>query len=160
MTDILQIKSALQTLAATNIECPPDRISAPANQEAESNQRRTICIRFYITAEEEVSLNQLTDGIKNRSRWLRAKAFGQAPPRPRLHIPEINREIYTTVKCLRSEANQITRGINMALARKQVVPLSKEYLNTLKNIQKAIEATGVELVKLNGLHQLEKEDES
>jgi len=166
MADILQIKSALQTLAATDIACLPDRVSAPApaNQETESNQetkqRRTICVRFYITAEEEARLNRLTDGINNRSRWLRAKAFGQAPPRPRLHIPEINREIYTTVKYLRSEANQITKALNTALARKQVVPLSEESLSTLKNIQKAIETTGMQLVKLNGLHQLDGEDES
>ena len=158
MADIQQIQSALQNLA----DSPRDRVSAPTEKEVEpglkEEQRRTICVRFYVTADEEARLNQLTDGVKNRSRWLRARAFGQATPRPRLQIPEINRQAYTTLNYLRSEANQITRAVNTALRRNQVLPLSQEYLNTLQGMAQKIEAVGKELSKLNALDRLEEED--
>lgn len=158
VADIQQIQSALQNLA----DSPRDRVSAPTEKEVEpglkEEQRRTICVRFYVTADEEARLNQLTDGVKNRSRWLRARAFGQATPRPRLQIPEINRQAYTTLNYLRSEANQITRAVNTALRRNQVLPLSQEYLNTLQGMAQKIEAVGKELSKLNALDRLEEED--
>lgn len=162
MTDPQQIRSALKTLADTPREGFGEAgslVDDLTSSDTEERQRRTICVRFYLTSEEEGRLNQRTDGVKNRSRWLRSRVFGLAPPRSRPSIPEVNRTTFITVKRMGSEVNQIAKALNIALARKQELPLSQECLNILRDIHASLDAVGRELVKLNALPELEGEDE-
>ena len=164
MSDIEKLRSAIQTLAHTPREHDADLTTLEAQAKPEEQQpdkqRRTICIRFYVTAAEEERLNELTDGIKNRSQWVRSRIFGQTPTRPRPQIPALNREALITLRAVRSKLNQIARAFNTALAKQQPLPLAPETLNCLQAMQTQVATVGQALVELHTVPTREGEEEA
>ena len=111
--------------------------------------KRNICVRFYLTQEEELQLDQLCDGVCNRSRWIRAKVMGHSLPLSK--IPAVNRDLYVQARLIRGNLAQMATAIDEALQQKKPLPLSEEFLTRLQQMQARQINIERELVKLNQL---------
>jgi len=124
-----ELKSSIAAILPTPLLTP-----APIQgTNIQNTQKRVICIRFYINSQEEAKLNDICQGI-NRSRFIRAKLFGNAVPRPRRPLPQINRDVYIQISCVSSNINQIAKAINTAAKQSHALPLGDKCLLALQEI--------------------------
>lgn len=138
----------------------PDKISelqeAIKAKKGTLAERRSYCIRIYLTAEEERQILDKCQGIA-ASIYCRAKVLGESAPRPKLQIPEINRRVYAECSKLQSDLNQITRSLNNPAKAGREPSLTHEYLNQLNAINRTLKEVQQELLKLTNESQTSDE---
>lgn len=130
-------KQAIEALQTEDQTTEPDK------------SKRSVCIRFYVTPEEEHQIDQLCDGQCTRSRWIRARVLGH--PLPLTKIPAINRDLYVQSRENRTQINRIIAAINRASQQQEPQPLTEHYLQILKQIYTQQLQVEKELSKLNSL---------
>lgn len=131
---------------------------AARNAKVAQSERRSRCIRIYLTPEEEAQILAKCQSLA-ASIYCRAKVLGESVARPRKQIPEINRKLYIELSRLSTNLNQMTREMNHAIVNGQELPLTQAYLKQLKAIEQALTANYQELMKLANDYQSNEEKE-
>ncbi len=101
-------------------------------------QARTVSITFKVSPAEAQQLAARCQGVR-RSRYIRAKLFDGAVPRPRAVIPPVNRDVYLQTTYIRTNLNQIAKAINTASKSGSVLPLAPAVLEQLVQMNETLQ---------------------
>ncbi|AFZ28304.1 Bacterial mobilization protein (MobC) (plasmid) [Cylindrospermum stagnale PCC 7417] len=115
---------------------------ALSNQLVQPDEKREITVTFRVSHAEKARLEQRCSGVV-QSDYIRARLFDYSLPRPKLIIPEVNRQVIYELKKIGNNLNQQTRAINEAV-KVGYQPLNhevQEYLQTLKELVDILEQT-------------------
>ncbi len=137
-----EIKAAFQSTIA-------DYKSAET-QVVNPNARRTLCKKFYVSADEDAQIRDARQGVKE-SGYFRAKVLGKLIPRPRTVIPQINRDTYDHIAGIRGSLNQIARAVNTAAKNAQTLPLTERYLDEIKQLESLLVEVQLQLSQAHDL---------
>ncbi|AFZ28290.1 Bacterial mobilization protein (MobC) (plasmid) [Cylindrospermum stagnale PCC 7417] len=113
-----------------------------SNQSVQPDEKREITVTFRVSYAEKARLEQRCIGVV-QSDYIRARLFDYSLPRPKLIIPEVNRQVIYELKKIGNNLNQQTRAINEAV-KVGYQPLNhevQEYLQTLKELVDILEET-------------------
>ncbi|MBA3920278.1 MAG: plasmid mobilization relaxosome protein MobC [Nostocaceae cyanobacterium] len=120
------------------------------NREIEKEIRREITVTFRVSQEEKARLEQRCSGVV-QSDYIRARLFDYSLPRPKLVIPEVNRQAIYELKKIGNNLNQQTRAINEAvkIGNQPLRDEVREYLETIKELTVLLEQTHQSITQIS-----------
>lgn len=120
---------------------------AAREAKAAQAERRSHCIRIYLTAAEAQDVLAACQSLP-ASIYCRAKVLGQSVPRPRRQIPALNRQYYTELARVSRNLNQLTKGVNQAVTTGQALPLTETDLECLQALKETLNRHYLAVMKL------------
>lgn len=103
-------------------------------------KHRSICKKFYVTAEEDQQIQQLCQGV-NQSRYFRSCVLNRAVPRPKAIVPQDNREAIVHLAAIRSSLKKIARTMSSTMTSADLERL-RQLEEVILDVQRQLKQSG------------------